>query len=1355
MKYIDIKSCLKSILFTPFFLVLFIFTDLFAQNATYHLDSLTTAHGLSNNTVFCVYQDTRGFIWLGTRTGLNRFDGANFKIYEYSPEDSTSLSNNYVWDIQEDSFGDFWVGTTNGLNRYDRFRDAFKRYSLERVRSDSIRRVAVRVIFEDMSQNLWLGTTNGLERYDRERDEFIHYSIDTNDLEKIQQNFVISIFEDNKNQLWIGTRHGLFKYDPVDDQLYFENELSRLFEEKERNVSAVFQDHTGTYWIGSWGHRYILRIVNVELSKAYVPTFMQKSKHTSVFVFFKASNGDIWVGTDLGLLLFNKPQSASGEVSPLQKLLNYKKIRCIMQDKSGIIWVATEFSGVYRFIPRFKKFNNYEIPVNKLIKSRISVITEDENNIFWIGTHGLSLWQFDRKSKKFAAFKDISGIDRYYYVKTLLLDKQQLWIGADGYNQLVRYDIKNNKFSEFFPEVTKKVKNGLGFTALLQDRQGFIWIGTDDSGLIRLDLVKNEFVYFLRDPDDPASLSSNRIAAIYEDRKGFIWIATSGGGLNKYLPEANQFVHYRRNPHQKNSLSDDILFSIHEDKSGILWLGTGSGGLNRLDPETGEFEHFDQNNNFPSNRIYGILEDSSGNLWISSTQGITKFNPATRAVRNYDKSDGLPANEFDSISFLKCKSGEMMFGSRDGFTIFHPDSLLDNLYLAPVYLTDLKILNQPAKLDTAICEKKHLVLEYEQNVFSFEFAALNYINSEKNQYRYKMEGFDKAWQHAANRRYASYSNLRPGNYTFRVQASNNDGFWNRTGASLGITVLPPWWQTRVAYFIYFLLTALAIWGFYRFTLNRAKIRNELAMQRFETNKIREIDEMKSRFFANISHEFRTPLTLIIGPIEDFLADSTTAKFHKAFKLMHRNAKRLQKLINQLLDLSRLETGSLKLQLTPQNVTRLVRAQVNSFLSHAERNKIKLCLDTGKEDILGTVDHDVIEKVVANLLSNAFKFTRSGGEISVSLDKTAPSGQEFLVLLVTDNGIGIPPEKQKEVFRRFYQIDTSMTRSYEGSGIGLSLTKELVELHGGDIRLESEVGQGTTFFVNIPLGETVIPDKADPVSEANTPDPEAKNSERRDQRADGMISLTAPSHTILVVDDNDDVRHYIGDCLQPNYKILYASNGEEALAKTTAKLPDLIVSDVMMPVMDGFALCRQIKTDEYTCHIPVILLTAKAAEENKLEGLETGADDYLIKPFNKSELKIRVKNLIEQRERLRRRFANEASLNPAKVTVSSMDEKFLQRAIEIVKSHLTDESFNVDLFAQEIGMSRQHLNRKLKAVTDFPTRDFVRYIRLKQAAVLLKNNSATVTEIAYEVGFTNPSYFTECFKKQFGCLPSEY
>jgi signal transduction histidine kinase/AraC-like DNA-binding protein len=851
-----------------------------------------------------------------------------------------------------------------------------------------------------------------------------------------------------------------------------------------------------------------------------------------------------------------------------------------------------------------------------------------------------------------------------------------------------------------------------------------------------------------------------------------------GGGLNKLDKKEEKFYRYKYNPNNPNSLSINHVSTIYPAKNGVLWVGTEGGGLNKLVPGDNEespptFIHYKEKDGLSSNIINGLLEDNHHNLWISTHNGLSKFNPDAvddngvalpSAFKNYYVQDGFQDNTYLGAHFKNSK-GEMFFGGINGFNVFYPDSLKENLTIPDVVITDFKVLNEDYKLDTSITEINQIVLSYNENFLSFDFAVLDYTAPQKNNYAYKLDGLDKDWNYVDNRNFAHYTNLSSGEYTFRVKGSNNDGVWNEEGASIKIIILPPLWNTWWAYSLYLLFVLGLLYSIRRYELNRTHLKNQHKLDEVKLKEQEKTDKMKSRFFANISHEFRTPLTLIFGPAEDVLEKTKEPDTKQSVGNIKRNASKLYSLVNQLLDLSKLEAGKMNLETSEQNVIPLLKGLVLSFTSLAERKKITLKFNTIEKNLNVYIDKDKVEKIITNLLSNAFKFTPEGGKVDFTVEKLIKDVE----IRITDTGVGIPKERIDNIFDRFYQVDGSHTRENEGTGIGLALAKELVELHKGKIQVESKVGEGSTFTILLPLGKEHL--KAEEIVEKEIGEettktieeteliPETEKSEEKDDidllLETGLSADQAGKPLLLIVEDNSDVRNYIISHLEKDYGIQEAIDGEDGFNKSIAQIPDLIVSDVMMPKMDGFELCERLKTDERTSHIPVILLTAKATSKDKIEGYETGADDYIMKPFDAKELKVRIKNLIDQRKKLRDHFLKEGIFNLDNKNIISIDKKFLEKVVKIINEHLSDSLFGVESFASELAIGRTSLHKKVVALVGEPPGELIKRIRLSKAGMLLKNKTGNISEIALEVGFNNPAYFSECFKKQFGVTPSQY
>lgn len=1389
--------------------------NLLSQFNDIRFERLSVEEGLSHSYVNCIIQDRQKFMWFGTQDGLNRYDGYNFTIFKHDPGKPQTISNNCIWAIHQDRSGNLWIGTSRGLNKFDPTTETFSRYLHDDHNPNSLSHNDVRAICEDSSGRLWIGTAKGLNKFDPASQTFTHYRHDPSDPNSLSHDFISVIYEDSFGVLWIGTgdyaasSRGLNRLvtsktgNYESEQATFKHYLFHPDSGHEGSnwITSIFEGRAGMLWVGTdGGLQNYNRSTDSFVSYQHDPNDVSSLSKNNVKSIFEDKTGTLWIGTWGGGL--NRFDKKSGKFThflnnPLNPgSLSNNKVLAIYPDRFGDLWIGTAGSGINKFNPAGKLFSHYKrygYHEGGPAINDVRAVYEDDSGVLWIGTW----WDLHTVNRK----TGIRARPWTYNYTVLSLGKDpsgNMWVGQA--NGLVMIDKTTGRFTRY--RYSRENPRGLmhpAINAMYIDSSGTLWLGT--WGGLHI-LVPNEierfrsrypalgryqrdaenlsilfydvshlanFKRYTHEPDNPRSLSHNVIKSILEDKSGMIWVGTMNG-LNKFDRAKKTFTRFLHDPENPKSLSSNDIRAIFEDSSGILWIGTLR-GLNKFDRQALTFTHFTEKDGLPSYVINAILGDSEGSLWLSTNKGLSKFNTQTGIFKNYDATDGLQGNQFNLGAFYKNKKGEMFFGGTNGLTIFHPDSIRDNPQVPPIVLTRFKKFNQEVKLDTAISRVKLVTLSYKDNVFSFEFAALNYTNPQKNQYAYRMDGFDEDWIYAGNKREATYTSLDPGEYVFHVKGSNNDGVWNEDGVSVRIVITPPWWRTGWAYAGYAILFAIALYGLRQFEFNRARLRNELKMRKFEAQKLHEVDQMKSSFFTNISHEFRTPLTLILGPIEKMLTRTTDDASRQELRMVRRNARRLQRLINLLLDLSKLEANHMPLRAKPTNIVSLLKDIVMSFASLAERKRISLTFNASEQPVMAYVDRDKVEKIISNLLSNAFKFTAEGGKISVDVSvcqdgprgdhKGSPAG--FAEIAVKDTGKGIPPERLEKVFDRFYQVDDAYTREQEGTGIGLALTKELVELHHGEIHVDSEVERGTTFVVRLPLGkdhlgpEQVLEDI--PAEPESAPSEHATSEEIFEDKKEGVCKPEAskkePLPRLLIVEDNRDVRVYMRGCLERDYAIVEAKDGEAGLRTGIAKIPELVISDVMMPKMDGFELCRKLKADERTSHIPVILLTARASRESKVEGLETGADDYIIKPFDARELQVRVKNLVEQRRKLRERFQRELILQPGDVTVPSADTKFLKRALTIVEEHMADFEFNVETFAHKVAMSRMQLHRKLHSLTGLSASRFIRTMRLKRAAQLLKQRSGNIAEIVYEVGFNNIPYFNKCFREQFGLSPSEF
>ena len=1363
---------------------------------------------LSPAEIYTLHEGRDGVIWVGMPGYLDRFDRETetFTHFRHDPNDPNSISGDWVMFMHEDRAGMLWVFSRDANGQYlDRLNP--ETGMVTRLRPDpddpgSLQQgrivdygltTAFLAFCEDQAGVIWIGLQGegGLNRFDPQTETFAHFLHDPNDPASISSSGINDVYEDRAGNLWVATYDGL-------------NLMDRA---------------TGTFTV----YRHDPNDPDhVDLDRTQ---FIQETRE-----------GDLWIGTRNGLSRFDKetktftrythdpadPDHPGNVLNPLP----------IQEDQHGDFWFKNRGSSyLSRYNRATDRLTYYRPDPNDpgsiSIGTRIEEMLVDRSGVLWIGTWGGGLNKLDRSSRKFPTYRHdpydpnslSSNAVRVLY--TSPTDPNVLWIGTDE-GGLNRLDRATGRFTHYRHDPNNP--NSLSsdrVTAVLEDHEGMLWIGTFGGGLNRWDRTTGRFTHYRHDLDSPgSSLSSDVVWALYEDPDDELWIGGHGRlehpGLQRFDRATERFIHH---PHAQARPRDNHVYAIHEARKGGFWVATNLGGFQHFDPETERFTeyetrfstasivsiledragrlwvgsntlglgHFNGNTGahldipdeaLAQGSILNILEDDEGYLWINTDRGLSKVDPEAGILQTYDVSDGLPSNRFSGTAH-RGADGTMYFGGANGFIAFHPDQIQNNLHLPPVALTSFSLFDQPVSvgedspLKTSISLAESITLRHDENDFSFEFSALHYSSPEQNRYAYMLENYEDEWREVGLQRRATYMNLDPGTYTFRVKASNNDGLWNEEGASIRVIIKPPWWQTTWAYLLYgllFLAGVVIVNRLQRRRLIRAeqeKARIRAAEERAEV--LAELAELKTRFFVNVSHEFRTPLTLILGPLRDAL-DGAFGELGESLRpqltLMQRNGTRLLRLINQLLDLSKLEAGSMTLHARRANLVPFLRRIVGIFASRAERRHITLQFEAKQNQIDLYFEADKLEKVFVNLLSNAFKFTPDQGTIRLSVEHVTGKAGDVAEVVVKDTGQGIAAAELPYIFDRFHQVDASTTREHEGTGIGLALVKELVVLHGGTVRVESEVGVGTTFVIRFPQGtdhlsDTELIDEGRPGEARAAVDVEIGDLETALEAVDAVLEAETEATSrenapvVLVVEDNADVRAYLRSHLAPLYRVEEAVDGVDGLEKARANHPALVISDVMMPRMDGYELCRALKTDEALNHIPVVLLTAKADEESKVEGLETGADDYIYKPFSAAELLVRAENLIQIRRLLRQRFSGEVVLSPSQIAIPSAEAAFLERVREVVEAHMADSNFGVDWLAAEVGVSTRKLQRTLKASLNLSPSGYIRTMRLERAAQLLAGGVGNVSEVAYAVGFRDLKHFSKLFRQIFGVLPSQY
>ncbi|WP_010135253.1 hybrid sensor histidine kinase/response regulator transcription factor [Ochrovirga pacifica] len=1379
-----------------FSIVFFLITQLFFAQKSIYFDHITTSNGLSQGDINTIYQDQKGFMWFGTHDGLNKFDGYDFTVYKPDINDKTSINSNLVYSIAGDKHNNIWIGTTGkGVNYYDKVKDEFLHFTHDKNDPNSLRNNHVSCVFIDKEDRLWVGNNKGLDvasiKDFNGSLNFKHFKITGEEIaSRSNKNRVHSIFQDSQNQIWVGDTEGLFMMSRDSmDEIYFKH-INNMLGLPKAPVNDMIEDKYGRIIIGTGVGAFM-----------YDPNKFDKKVKQIFWGFINSMTIDkkdnLWLGGYGGLFQFkivNKDESPrfieKFRYSPEdQNSINNNVISSLFVDKTGIVWIGTQGGGVNKIDHEKKQFQLVKNTIDEKSLSYNTVRTfyEDKNQNLWIGTSGggINICKKGNDYKEF--FKIETSIKKCFSIQGIDNDTKML-LGFESYPGLYELDLKKIKNIENISEkdlVANDVKESV--FSMLEDSNKNVWIGTYNGGLYRWlkdkknNTYKKERLY--HEPSDPNSLPSDIIRAIHEDHLGNIWLGTANGLSKLVVSEIDKnspkFINYYHNPSNEKSISHNYILQVKQTKDKSLWIGTLGGGINKLttaiDQNKASFIHFSEKDGLSNNVIKGFLEDDEGNLWISSNKGISKFDLNNKTFKNYDQNDGLQGNEFVETSSIKRKNGELLFGGTNGFNVFRPKKIKDNPHKANAVITKFSIDNQPIKrgdkfnnrviFDKAIYETKELELKYDENSISFEFAALHYSVPSKNKFAYKLEGFDKSWIYTnAKKRFANYTNLSPGNYTLKVKAANNDNIWEENYTEMAIKIVPPFWKTTQAYVIYSIAFILLLILFWKYILNKAKNKHQLEVKELEKEKKEELQNLKLEFFTNVSHEFRTPLTLIKGPLDVLQKRGLELKpdaFKEQLRLMEKNTNYLLRLVNQLLDFRKMNQGKTTLVMRNSNIVSFIKEVAEPFQFLVHKKEINFTINNSSNSIYSWFDHDAIEKIINNLLSNAYKFTPKEGTIEVSVSEN----ENKVVIQVKDSGIGIAPDRMKNIFERYYTKKDKNENNPKGIGIGLAFTKNLVELHQGTIEVKSEPNQGTEFTIQLPIEkeaylnipEIVCKEDSDGDYARRSSESESIAIDMNDDIADESIAKQRSNELpiLLIVDDNKDIRSFIRYSLEDEYKIYEAENGKEGFEIATKIIPNVIITDLVMHIMDGIELCEKLKTTVTTSHIPVLILSAKLSQEKELESLQHGADDYIRKPFDIELLNLKLKNITKKRALLRKRFNREVDLQPEEVTVTSADERFLKQVIEIIDKHMTNTEFSVETLVNEIGQSRSNLYLKLKEITGLSSSEFIRSIRLKRAMQLFDTTDLPVKEVMYKTGFSTASYFSKCFKKQFGAKPSDY
>lgn len=1341
---------MRSTIFNMVLMVAAVF-GLHAQLMHQSYKKLTTQHGLSHNHATDIIQGKNGFIWIATSNGLNKYDGYNFTIYKTDTKDSTSIPNNTITSLAQDKKGFIWIATDGGgIAKFDPVTETFKQYSSKLENSPNASNFYYYLIVIDSEDRIWACHYAGLDLYNPELDIFENI---VKPFEKRKGDFgVTQIVEDKKHGIWLGTNNqGLVLLDPETLK------IKKVYTHKpgEKNslgstyLNGVLLDETGMLWVvhGAHGKSDIYR-VNPFTDEIDKFNFSNQGFNDEFYGMFQDVNNDIWMLLENGLRKFdktNKTLEKLDENIPLQS----ESIEGIMIDSSNSMWLPAREGVLYysskkkpfNFIPNVLQLNNY------VTKSVDNIYVSKDKSV-WYGNQLFGLRHYDPVSGKTEDFpelhqyiKEISSITGIFDV--LEDHKGNIWIAQ--YYGIMRFNPKTGKFKNYSPNFIPQITIG-EYNIIYEDRNGLIWAGTYDGWLYAFDPEKEKVVeifcyYFKDEKRNIKKMPGEYINVIYENNDGDLYIGSTQKGLFKIQNKTHKITEIK---YQKDEIKDSNaqnVTAIHSSNN-ILWIGTGN-GLYKKSLKTNTIVYYGIEHGLPDNYISHILEDAKKNLWITTIEGVSKFDPVKEKFVNYQSEDGLKQSGFQEGSGFKDEeTGLLYFGGANGFNVFDPNKIKDNLTVPPIVITGFKKHNAEGNFTSlhGINYRESIELSYNERDFTIQIAALDYTNSYKNQYAYWLEGYNKNWVEIGTQREITFTNLSPGTYKLKLKGSNNDEIWNEKGRSLQITILPAWWGTNSAISFYCFAFLALLYGIYRYRINQ-----------LETIKLKELDEIKRTMYTNITHEFRTPLTVISG-INKELKEQVDEKYAMQFDLIERNSKSMLNLVNQLLELRKLEIDKVKLNYIQGDIISYLKYITESFKTYGRTKSINLYFVCISEKIIMDYDSEKLLMIISNLLSNSIKYSKPGTDIYFQVDEK----DNHLQIRVVDSGQGIPEEQLPYIFDRFYKVKQESEINIDGIGVGLAVTKELVKLLEGEIAVSSKLNKGSIFTVKLPITNSAPlaqPIKTDILTTSKN-NSEFYSSTAKTEKSKSNRPSEELMH-LLLIEDNEDIIQYLTSILQQDWQIDIARDGQKGIDKAIEQVPDIILCDLMMPNKNGYDVMNILKNDQNTSHIPVVILTAKADQDSRIQALKKGADSFLLKPFNKEELLIVLQKLVDQRLILQERFRIQDSLRFAEGIEIHKEDTFIKKLEQLVLQDTTTSVYNVSSLCEDLGMSRTQLHNKIKALTGRSTSIFVRSLRLQKGKFLLQNTNKTISEVAYEVGFNNPSYFSRSFTEEFGLSPSSF
>ncbi len=1318
------------------FLLLGFLTPLFPNSSKYYFTKISVAEGLSQSNVKSICQDSMGFMWFGTRNKLNRYDGISMKVFDVIDEQQNKTNNN-IGALLEDSELKLWVGTDKGVFIFDPLYEKFCFFDQKTEEGIQITEW-VSDIKMDADGNVWIVIPGqGLFLYRKIEKELIYFAIGS--YQEPNQGNPQCIDIDANGTVWIGTNGGgVYLYDSNN------NTFIQYLGDASGNSTLIGQH---IYTICDYGDELVIGIHEGKLLKLHkrrnkLSEFSSDEVNYKIIRCIAHIDEQLWVGTQYGLFIIDEKNDTTTHltesfVNPFS--LSNNVVERIYQDKEGGVWIGTYSGGLSYFPNQGTHFEKYIPTLEKgsISSKRVSVLAEDHVGNIWIGTEDRGMNIFYPETQEISQIPETGNSALLSQrIVSVLLQSNKAWIGyfKNGIDILTLSGFQKDHYSGNDLQLNEATP-----FALCEDRYGNIWLG-NGWGVYFCDDTSMKFKMV-------EEIGSIYVFDILEDSGGNIWIASMGSGVIKFNPLTKEINWYQNDVETPKSISSNSVSSITETSDGAIWFSTDRGGISRYNKSSDDFTSFSIEHGLPDDVAYKIVEDKDKNLWFGTNKGLVRFNPSSESMRVFTQSDGLLSNQFAYKSGLASKSGKLFFGNNEGLIAFDPSRFISNDYIPPVYITDIKLNNkilsiggEESPLSTSIIFTDEIKFKHDQSNISINFAALSFTAPLSNRYAYILEGLDKEWHYTDGEHSVSYSKLPPGSYVFKVKGANNDGVWNDQGQSLSIRILPPWWLSTVAKYTYIVLSLFFL-SFFIMWYGRKQKRKQLARQKlFEVEKEKELYDSKMKFFTNVAHEIKTPLTLINGPLESIKEmNIDNQEINKNIDIIDDNTNQLIVLINQLLDFRKIDNNNFVINLELQNINHLLQEIFLKFELTASRKNKVMELQLPQKEYEIPIDKDGIIKIFNNLFLNAIKY--SDHQIWVALEK---SPSEKIVVSILSDGAIIPRDKREEIFKAFYRLDTTKSSS-SGSGIGLSLSRAIARLHEGDLYLDPNTGDMNRFVLELPIAQK----KQAWISDKTVHFESHDSSSHRSKEKDNIP-------VILFVEDNEDMLSFVsGKLRESKFTVLESSNGNEAIGLLEENAVDLIISDVMMPEMSGMELCTHLKNTLEYCHIPIILLTAKNDIDSKIEGLTAGADVYIEKPFSYGYLVAQIHTILNNKRRERMAFLQRPSLPAQQIGLNKADEEFLERIMSITISNITDPNFGVEKLSDLVFMSRSNLHRKIRALTDLTPTDFIRVIRLKKAAELIRERKYRVNEVCYLVGINSPSYFNQLFQKQFNMTPKEY